>query len=211
MYTPSHFEKASTSAIRSLIAAHPLATLVTQSSDGLGAEHIPMLFVESGPQVVLHGHVAKANPVWQQVRESGEVLVIFQGPNRYISPKWYPSKLEHGKVVPTWNYLVVHAHGTIHWLHDSVWLRNHVEAASTAHESPDSPWRLSDAPSDFIDRMLASIVGFEIQVSALKGKWKLSQNRTEADRRGVVEALKSQDSSVAAEMVTWMESEEGAV
>jgi len=209
MYTPSHFENASFSAMRSLISAHPLAALVTQSSDGICAEHIPMLFLEAGSQAALHGHVAKANPVWRNVSENSEVLVIFQGPNRYISPKWYPSKQEHGKVVPTWNYLVVHARGRIQWNHDPVWLRKHVEAASAAHESLDNPWRVSDAPSDFVDRMLSAIVGFEIQISELKGKWKLSQNRTAVDRRGVIEGLKSQDSSVAAEMVDWMESEGG--
>jgi transcriptional regulator len=210
MYTPAHFEKVSTSEMRSLISAHPLATLVTQSLTGLGAEHIPMLFVESGSQSALHGHVAKANPVWQTVSETSEVLAIFQGPSRYISPKWYPSKQEHGKVVPTWNYLVVHARGKIGWHHDLMWLRNHVEAASAAHESRDNPWRVSDAPAGFIDRMLSAIVGFEIQISELKGKWKLSQNRAEADRRGVIEGLKSQNSSVAAEMAIWMESEGGA-
>jgi transcriptional regulator len=197
--------------MRSLIVAHPLAALVTPSSDGLGAEHIPMLFVESSSQAMLHGHVARANPVWQNVTEGSEVLAIFQGPNMYISPKSYPSKREHGKVVPTWNYLVVHARGKIHWQHDSAWLRNHVEDASVAHESRENPWRVSDAPADFIARMLAAIVGFEIQVTALKGKWKLSQNRTAVDRQGVIDALKSEDSSVAAEMLSWMEREGGAV
>jgi transcriptional regulator len=211
MYIPSHFEAASTSAMRSLIAAHPLATLVTQSADGIGAEHIPMLFVEAESEPVLHGHVARANPVWRNVSETNEVLAIFQGPNRYISPRWYPSKQEHGKVVPTWNYLVVHARGRIRWHDDPVWLRSHVEAASTFHEDVDNPWKVSDAPPEFIDRMLSAIVGFEIQNLQLTGKWKLSQNRSAADRRGVIEGLKSQNDSAAAEMVDQMEKEGGAV
>ena len=210
MYTPSHFEVADDSAIRSLIAAHPLATLVTQTVDGIGADHIPLLFVESESGPALHGHVARANPVWQGVSAASEVLAIFQGPNRYISPKWYPSKQAHGKVVPTWNYLVVHARGSIEWQHDPAWLRSHVEAASAIHEGMDDPWQVADAPSEFIDRMLSAIVGFEIRILELKGKWKLSQNRTAADRQGVIEGLKRQNDPAAAEMAERMQSEGGA-
>jgi len=196
--------------MRSLIAAHPLATLVTQSSDGVSADHIPMLFVQSESGAVLHGHVARANPVWRNVADSSEVLAIFQGPNVYVSPKWYPSKQEHGKVVPTWNYLVVHARGRIQWNQDSGWLRSHVEAASAFHEGSENPWQVSDAPPEFIDRMLSAIVGFEVQIFELIGKWKLSQNRAGADRRGVVEALKRQNDSGATELANLMEREGGA-
>ena len=167
-----------------------------------------MLFVESAENSALHGHVAKSNPVWQTVAENSEVLAIFQGPNRYISPKWYPSKREHGRVVPTWNYLVVHARGRIRWHGEPAWLRGHVETASRVHEGKIEPWRVSDAPSDFIDRMLGAIVGFEIEIRELKGKWKLSQNRSAEDRRGVIEALKSLDDSAAVEIVAHMERDE---
>ena len=196
--------------MRTLICAHPLAALVTQSPDGISAEHIPLLPASSGSLLALHGHVARANPLWKNVSEDSGVLAIFQGPNRYITPKWYPSKQEHGKVVPTWNYLVVHARGRIQWKHDVGWLRKHIEAATLAHEGTDHPWSVSDAPSEFIDRLLSAIVGFEIQISELEGKWKLSQNRTAEDRRGVIDGLRSQDSSVASEMAAWMESEGGA-
>lgn len=209
MYTPAQFEAASASAMFSLISAYPLATLVNQTSEGIGADHIPMLLAESGAQASLHGHVAKANPLWQQVGDNSAVLAIFQGPNRYISPNWYPSKREHGKVVPTWNYLVVHARGTIRWHRDPAWLRSHVEAATAFHEGLDNPWRVSDAPAEFIDRMLSAIVGFEIRILELTGKWKLNQNRTEADRQGVIAGLKSRNDSVAAEMAAQMERGQG--
>jgi len=210
MYTPPHFEETRTSALHSLMRMHPLAVLVTQSADGINADHIPLLLVESGPLGALEGHVARANPLWGNVGDGSEVLAIFQGPNRYISPRWYPSKKEHGKVVPTWNYLVAHARGSILWKHDPVWLRRHLEAATRSHESADQPWQISDAPADFVERMLSAIVGFEISIAELKGKWKLSQNRSAEDRRGVIEGLKSQPDAVATEMLNWMEGDDGA-
>jgi transcriptional regulator len=209
MYTSAHFENTSVSALRSLISRHPLATLVTPGPDGMNAEHVPILFVEGSSRPMLHGHVAKANPVWQAASDGSEVLAIFQGPNRYISPRWYPSKHEHGRVVPTWNYVVVHARGKIRWIHDAGWLRRHVEAVSVTHKGLDNPWRVSDAPAEFIDRLLGAIVGFEIDVAELKGKWKLSQNRSAADRRGVIEALRRRGDSVSDEMADWMASEKG--
>jgi len=204
MYTPPHFEERSASALHALMRAHPLAALVTLGPDGIGVEHIPMLLVGTSELPTLHGHVARANPVWRNVGDGSDVLAIFQGPNRYISPSWYPSKAEHGKVVPTWNYLVVHARGTIHWQHDAGWLRQHVEHATSAHEQGEAPWQVSDAPADFVERMLSGIVGFEIPVTGLEGKWKLSQNRADADRRGVVAALSSQSDTIATEMAQWM-------
>jgi transcriptional regulator len=209
MYTPPHFEEASASTMRALICAHPLAALVTQGTDGISADHIPMLPVGATSLFALHGHVARANPLWRNLSEDSDVLAIFQGPNQYISPKWYPSKQEHGKVVPTWNYLVVHARGRIRWKHEAGWLREHIEVATSTHEDADNPWQVSDAPDEFIDRMLSAIIGFEIQISELKGKWKLNQNRSAADKRGVIDGLKNQGSSVAAEMAAWMESEGG--
>jgi len=210
MYTPSHFEESRPSALHSLMRAYPLAVLITHSSEGINAEHIPLLLVKSGDSnAALQGHVARANPFWQKVSHGSDVLAIFQGPNRYISPQWYPSKKEHGKVVPTWNYLVVHARGTIQWQRDPGWLRKHLEAATATHEGSGQPWRVSDAPSDYIERMLSAIVGFEIQVSGLQGKWKLSQNRSKGDRLGVIAGLRNQTNTSAREMLDWMEDDGG--
>lgn len=185
--------------------AHPFATLVTTAAEGVDADHIPLLLVEPGhSHGLIRGHIARANPCWQKVNDGSEVLAIFQGPNHYISPKWYPSKQEHGRVVPTWNYLVVHARGNITWRHDPDWLRTLVDDTTLAHEDPDHPWRVSDAPADYIERMLAAIVGFEIRISSLKGKWKLSQNREPKDRLGVIDGLKNESNSAAAEMLDWI-------
>lgn len=210
MHTPSHFEETRTTAMHALIRAHPLAVLVTQSNAGIDAEHIPLLLVESGSFGVLQGHVARSNPMGASVGDDSDILAIFQGPNFYISPNWYPSKHADGKVVPTWNYLVVHARGKIRWKHDLVWLRRHLEAATETHENTDNPWRISDAPEEFVERMLTAIVGFEIHVSQLRGKWRLSQNRSKQDKRGVIDGLKRLSSEGAAEMSAWMESDEGA-
>lgn len=196
-------------AMYSLMRAHPLAALITQTSQGIRADHIPLLIVESGEAgAKLQGHVARANPIWQEVAEGSDVLAIFQGPNEYISPKWYPSKQQHGKVVPTWNYLIVHARGKIQWHEDPEWLRKHLEATTETHEGLDQPWRVSDAPSDFVERMLSRIIGFEFLMSELKGKWKLSQNRSAADRQGVVAGLRERNSASAAEMLQWMVTDE---
>lgn len=209
MYMPSHFEELRQSALHSLIQAHPLATLVIQTPRGIDANHLPLLLKDAeGSNGVLQGHVARGNPLWKEVSAESEVLAIFQGPNRYISPNWYPSKQQHGKVVPTWNYLVVHARGRIQWNHDSGWLRQHLEAMTLFNEHADNPWQLSDAPLDFIDRMLSGIVGFEVPIAELSGKWKLSQNRSEEDRHGVIEGLKTQSDTSASEMLNWMESDE---
>lgn len=209
MYTPSHFEESRRPALYSLMRAHPLAALVMQTSRGISADHIPLLVVDSGEASgMLQGHVARANPIWLEVADGSSVLAIFQGANEYISPRWYPSKLQHGKVVPTWNYLVVHVRGQIQWHEDPGWLRKHLEATTQTHEGSDHPWHLSDAPSDFVERMLLQIVGFEISMSELKGKWKLSQNRSEVDRKGVVEGLKDRNSASAAEMLQWMVGDE---
>jgi transcriptional regulator len=205
MHTPSHFEERQLSALHALMRAHPFATLITATPEGINADHIPLLLVESeGSCGLIRGHVARANPLWQNVSDGSDVLAIFQGPNRYISPKWYPSKQEHGRVVPTWNYLVVHGRGSITWHHDLIWLRKLLEALTDVHEDSELPWRVSDAPEDFVERMLSAIVGFEIRIADLKGMWKLSQNRSAEDRLGVIAGLKSQSNAAAAEMLDWM-------
>ena len=198
MYTPSHFQESRRSTLRSLMRAYPLATLITQTSEGISADHIPILHVESGgSDGVLQGHVARANPIWERVSDGSDVLAIFQGPNRYISPKWYPSKEKHGRVVPTWNYLVVHARGRIQWKQDPSWLRKLLVATTEAHEGTDDPWQ--------VERMRSAIVGFEVPISELAGKWKLSQNRSKEDRLGVIAGLSGQSTASAAEMLRWME------
>lgn len=157
------------------------ATLVT---DGLTANPLPMLLQDG----VLRGHVARANPVWQA--GDGAALAVFLGPHAYISPSWYPSKAETGKAVPTWNYIVVQARGRIRWIQDGEWLRAHVSALSDAHEQARSePWQISDAPAGYIDALVRGIVGFELAIESLDGKYKLSQNRDARDRDGVRDGL----------------------
>ncbi len=181
MYVPDHFREDRTDVLHQAVREIAFATLVTP---GLGANHLPMLLSDG----VLRGHVARANPVWKG--GDGEALAIFLGPHAYVSPNWYPSKAETGKAVPTWNYLTVHARGSIRWTQDADWLRAHVTALSDAHEAPrEEPWKVGDAPASYIDALLRAIVGFELTVTGLEGKWKLSQNREAGDRAGVHEGF----------------------
>ena len=181
MYVPDHFREDRPEVLYDAVRRIGFATLVTQ---GLDANHLPML-LDGG---VLRGHVARANPVWKA--GAGEALAIFLGPHAYVSPSWYPSKAETGKAVPTWNYITVHARGTITWIQDADWLRAHVTALSNTHERPrEAPWSVSDAPASYVDALLRAIVGFELTVTDIQGKWKLSQNRDAADRAGVREGL----------------------
>jgi transcriptional regulator len=181
MYVPDHFREDRPDVLQEAVRRIGFATLVTHDSDGsLEANHLPML-LDGG---VLRGHVARANPVWKA--GDGEALAIFLGPHAYVSPNWYPSKAETGKAVPTWNYITVHVRGALRWIQDAAWLRAHVTALSTAHEEGrDDPWAVSDAPASYVDSLLPAIVGFELTVSKLEGKYKLSQNRDAADRAGV--------------------------
>jgi transcriptional regulator len=185
MYVPDHFREDRPEVLRGAMRRIGFATLVTSDSQGrLEANHLPMLAGDN----VLRGHVARANPVWKQ--GSGEALAIFLGPHAYVSPNWYPSKAETGKAVPTWNYITVHARGTIAWMQDGDWLRAHVGALSARHEAGrENPWAITDAPTSYIDSMLRAIVGFELTIAKLEGKWKLTQNRDAADRAGVREGL----------------------
>lgn len=182
MYVPDHFREDRTDVLHQAVRDIAFATLVTP---GLDANHLPMLLGEG----VLRGHVARANPVWKN--GDSEALAIFLGPHAYVSPNWYPSKAQTGKAVPTWNYLTVHARGTIRWISDADWLRTHVAALSDAHEATrEAPWKVGDAPASYIDSLLRAIVGFELAVTNLEGKWKLSQNRDAADRAGVKNGLR---------------------
>jgi transcriptional regulator len=194
MYLPKHFEETRVETLHELIRAHPLGALVTLTPGGLDANHIPFeVDPEPAPFGTLRGHVARANPVWRDFARDVEALVMFQGPETYVSPSWYPSKQETAKVVPTWNYVVVHAHGPLRFIDDRRWLRAFVERLTNRHEAGRrDPWKITDAPADYIDKQVGAIVGLEIPLTRLVGKWKVSQNRPAQDRDGVVEGLRRQ-------------------
>ncbi len=190
MYLPAHFEQKDAQALQALMREHPLATLVTTAADGLTADHVPLEY--DAERRTLRGHVARANPLWRHA-DGQPVLAVFSGAQAYVSPSWYPSKAATHKVVPTWNYAVVHAHGRLRAVDDAPWLRalvgrltDHFEAT---RRTPPEPWSVADAPEDYIAQMLRAIVGIEIEVERLIGKFKLSQNRSEADRLGVAAGL----------------------
>lgn len=205
MYQPKHFVQTDAQAIATLLQAHPLATLVHHDTQGgLVADAIPLLWQPdaSGTGGTLSGHVARANPLWQQA-DGGEVLAVFQGPQAYVSPGWYPSKAQHGKAVPTWNYCVVQAHGRLRAVQDEAWLRTLLGRLTTQHEATQArPWAMADAPADYIAAMLRAVVGIEVAVKRLDAKWKVSQNREEADRQGVAAALQALGNDQAAAMAT---------
>jgi transcriptional regulator len=191
MYVPSHFEESRLDVLHGLIIDHPLGTLITHGSEGLDANHLPFeLDVGMGQHGLLRAHVARNNPLWQMIGDGDEVLVVFQAENAYVSPNWYPSKLETGKQVPTWNYRVVHAHGRITIHDDEKHVRGLVARLTRRHEASEpAPWKMGDAPKDYIDAMLKAIVGIDIEITRLVGKFKLSQNRTVRDRLHAGEIL----------------------
>jgi transcriptional regulator len=203
MYLPKHFEETRIEILHELIRAHPLGALVTLTPNGLDANHIPFeVEPDPAPFGTLRGHVARANSLWRDFLRNVEALVIFQGPDTYISPSWYATKRETAKVVPTWNYAVVHAHGALRVIHDRAWLRGFVERLTNRHEAERrDPWKVTDAPSDFIDKQLGAIIGLEIPITRLIGKWKASQNRPPHDRAGVVEGLLQEGRRSVAAMV----------
>ena len=191
MYTPRAFALDDLPEIQQLIQHTRLAQLVTVGENGLQASHLPLLLnPDEGPNGTLYGHLARANPQWRELQNGSEALVIFAGADAYISPAFYPAKAEHGKVVPTWNYIAVHAYGTPAVFSDAERLLKVVTALTDRHESGRAqPWRVSDAPADYIDGMLKAIVGFALPIERLVGKRKLSQNRSAADMAGVRDGL----------------------
>jgi transcriptional regulator len=193
MYLPKHFAEPDIVVMHELMRAFPLATLVTHGPDGLTANHVPLLLESAaGPNGTLRGHLARANPLAKAEADS-EVLVIFQGDDAYISPSGYATKSEHGKVVPTWNYAVVHAYGEMTVIDEPAWALKHVSALTGSHEaSLPQPWSVSDAPTDYIEKMLGAIVGIEITISRLLGKWKVSQNQPPANQASLLEAFAGQ-------------------
>lgn len=204
MYQPAHFEQPDVAAMQALMRAHPLALLVTSGADGPVADAVPLrLDAARGAQGTLVGHVARANPLW---RRSGPCLVVFQGPQAYVSPAWYPGKPVHGKVVPTWNYTMVQARGALRAIEDAAALRSIVAALTNEHEAGlPQPWRVDDAPPDYIEAMLRAIVGIEIPIEQLAGKWKTSQNRDAADRAGVAAGLRTRPGEPAQAMAALVE------
>ncbi|HEY8599073.1 MAG TPA: FMN-binding negative transcriptional regulator [Thermomicrobiales bacterium] len=193
MYLPAHFAEERDETIGRLIADYPLGTLVTLGSEGLSANHIPFLFdSEAGPHGTVRGHVARGNAVWHDHVPEHEALVIFQGPQAYISPNWYPTKQDEHRVVPTYNYAVVHAYGELIIHDDEKWLRAFLGRLTKRMESPqERPWKMGDAPQEYLATMVRGIVGIEIVLSRLVGKWKVSQNRLPVDREGAAAGLRA--------------------
>ncbi|ROM92153.1 FMN-binding negative transcriptional regulator [Pseudomonas brassicacearum] len=191
MYTPSAFAIDDLPALHQQILDTRLAVLVTHGEQGLQASHVPLLLSpEQGPNGTLYGHLARANPQWQELEAGAEALVIFAGADAYVSPAFYPSKAEHGKVVPTWNYVAVHAYGNAEVISDAHRLRNLVSDLTDRHErGRPQPWKVDDAPAHYIEGMLKAIVGFALPIHRLEGKRKLNQNRSTADIAGVREGL----------------------
>ena len=202
MYLPPAFKIDDLASLHAVMRSCPLATLVTKSGEQIVADPIPFLLdTACGDQGVLRGHVARANPLWQTHPASAEVLVIFSGTNHYISPAWYPSKRETGKVVPTWNYAAVHAYGVLRVHDDPAWLRQQIDELTACHEAGRArPWAVSDAPEEFIAAQIKAIVGIEITITRLEGKLKASQNRAQSDREGVVAGLAASGSDQARAM-----------
>lgn len=199
MYLPKHFAENDIAEMHALMRAHPLATLVRLGEDGLDANHIPFLVADGEtPYGKLQGHVARANPLCRQGEAAGEVLVIFQGPQCYISPTGYATKAEHGKVVPTWNYTAVHAYGRMRLIDDRDWVFGQISALTATQEATlATPWAVGDAPADYIEKMLCAIVGIEITIDRLIGKWKVSQNQPVANQQSLITALQSTQGSMA--------------
>jgi transcriptional regulator len=205
MYLPVHFKEERPLILEALMRAAPLASIVVATEGGLEANLVPLhqRYTEQGLQLV--GHVAKANPVWT-LPVRGEALAIFSGPEAYVSPSAFASKREHGKVVPTWNYVAVHAHGPIRWIDDEAWIAQLLEELTNEHEAGRAePWRVSDAPAAFTSGLLRAIVGFEIRVTRLEGKLKLSQNRSRADRESVIAELRQRGDEASAALAEAMQ------
>lgn len=204
MYQPAHrkFEVEDPAELLTELCAAVPATLVTYGPSGFRASILPMLFDRGdGPHGTLRGHLARGNPQWREIEASidgmdgaGECLAIFDGPDAYVSPAWYAEKRLTGKVVPTWNYVTVQAHGTVSTIHDASWLVPHVARLVDRHERPRAqPWALSDAPEEYVAVQARAIVGLELHITRLEAKAKLSQNRSEADIDGTIEGLSGGD------------------
>jgi transcriptional regulator len=207
MYIPKPNQETRVPVLWQLIRSQPLGTLVTLGCGGLFASHIPMLLEEDGSEFgMLKGHIARGNPQWKDFSPAVDALAIFAGAQHYISPNWYPGKQEHGKEVPTWNYVVVHAYGSLKIIEDHTWLLGFLNQLTDTHEAISPvPWSVKDAPQDFVTAMMNAIVGFELPIRRLEGKWKLSQNKAPRDRQGVVEGLSMLDTPASLAMKALIE------
>jgi transcriptional regulator len=192
MYNPPHFQEHRPEALRQLIHEHSLAAVITLGPQGLIANHIPLVLdPEAGPFGTLRGHLSRMNPQWRDSLPDVSALAIFQGPSVYITPSWYPTKDAGGKVVPTYNYMVVHAHGPLQTYDDPLLLERNVRDLTELHEARfANPWSVDDAPADYVQGLLKGIIGIEIPIARLEGKWKVSQNRPSEDRQGAVDGLR---------------------
>jgi transcriptional regulator len=198
LYIPKANEEKRISVMHKLVRSQPLASLVTMTSTGLFASHIPLILEEDATGLgILRGHISRANAQWKDIDAHVEALAIFSGPQHYITPSWYAGKLEDGKEVPTWNYAVVHAHGPLRIVDgDAAWMLHHLHQLTDSNEAArDTPWSVDDAPADFIQTMMKGIVGLELPITRLEGKWKVSQNRTEQDKRNVIQGLAELDTA----------------
>lgn len=202
MYVSKHHQSKDREAVIALMQTYPLGAWVCHSQEGMIANHVPFFLDRTrGPHGTLMGHVARANPVWRQLTADTPSVVMFQGAQSYITPSWYPGKAEHGRVVPTWNYVVAHAHGTARAIEDPDWMRDMLIRLTDSQESQQtSPWHVSDAPSSFIEKLMRGIVGVEIQINRLEGKLKASQDEDSRDRHGTVRGLQSIHSDQSREM-----------
>jgi len=199
MYAPKSFRETRREVLRDLVRAYPFATVVVQVQGGLVANHLPFEWNDN----VLQAHVARGNEL--AAMDGAQVLVVFQGPQGYISPNWYPSKHETGREVPTWNYTVVHVHGRLRVVDDAAWVRAQLEALTDHHESGQpQPWKISDAPEDHVEKLLRAIVGIEVTIERIEGKFKLSQNHPVPNREGVIAGLHQRDGDGDLELATLM-------
>ncbi len=206
MYTPKMNAEEDVTTLRAFVRENSLCALVTRTEAGLVASHIPMVLHEDGAGFgTLRGHLARANPQWKELAAEKEALGIFTGPQHYISASWYPGKATHGKEVPTWNYTAVHVYGRVRVIEDTAWLLEHLQTLTDLNEViARVPWKVSDAPAEFVEKLSGGIVGVEMPVERVEGKWKVSQNRTEADVEGVVRGLGevgTRESKVMGELV----------
>jgi transcriptional regulator len=202
VYIPKFNEETRLDILHGLIRSQPFATLVTIGRSGLIATHLPIVLSPGeGTPDILRGHISRANPQWREFDQSIEALAIFAGPQHYITPNWYPEKAEDGKVVPTWNYAVVHAYGTIRIIEDPAWLLTHLKSLTTQHEAASPrPWAVTDAPEDYIASQLRGIVGIEIPIRRLEGKWKVSQNKSDNTRQSIEQGLEDLGTSASLAM-----------
>jgi transcriptional regulator len=202
MYIPKLHEETDLRVLHELMRAHPLGSWATVGDGEIIMNHVPfVLDASQGEYGMLRCHVARANPVWQTFSRTIESVIAFHGPESYVSPSWYPSKQAHGKVVPTWNYVVVHAHVIPRVIEDRAQVLEHLTRLTASQEAAQAaPWKVSDAPAEFIDQMAKQIVALEMPIVRLVGKWKVSQNRSPADREGVVAALERQGDARSSDM-----------